>query len=302
MEGGKFGSNLFVLISGFFLVNNQNIDKRKIFKIIGIVTFYSISIYCLMTLLGLEKFSVSIGIKNLFPIIFEMNWFASTYLVLYILSPYLNKFVKTLDNEEYKKMLIILTILWSIIPTSTGYKMQSNALIWFIFLYLLAGYIRIFNEKFTKKSGHYLKVGILLYVFTFLTSIIIDIIGINNIKLANKNIHFFDMQSIFLLLSSIYILIYTSKVKEKSYNIINVISSATFGIYLIHDNRYIRNMTWNKILCLYKYQTNYKLVLYCIGSIFCIFLFSLLIELIRKKIEAFCKYKINFSKEKRENE
>ena len=43
--GGKIGVNIFVLISGYFLINTERIKINKIFKLWGQMLFYSLLIY-----------------------------------------------------------------------------------------------------------------------------------------------------------------------------------------------------------------------------------------------------------------
>ena len=69
--GGKIGVNIFVLISGYFLINAEKIKIKKILKLWGQIIFYSLLIYAIFTIFGLNKFEMRIFIKNLFPIINE---------------------------------------------------------------------------------------------------------------------------------------------------------------------------------------------------------------------------------------
>ena len=80
---------------------------------------------------------------------------------------------------------------------------------------------------------------------------------------------------------SYFCLFETFKIKSK---IINGISSLTIGIYLIHDNHFIREniYKWFKIDNGIIYS--YKFILYAIGITVIIFIISAFIEFIRKTI------------------
>lgn len=157
--GGKIGVDLFVLISGYFLVNsNGNVfNFRRILKFMGQVFFYSISIYVVFGICGLSDIGIKSLIKALFPITFSSWWFASTYFVLYLLHPFLNKLLHCLNKKNYQYLLVMLVVCWSIIPTFTMSQFQGNSLLWFMTLYAIAGYVKIygFNNKFNSK--HYWK-------------------------------------------------------------------------------------------------------------------------------------------------
>lgn len=159
--GGQIGVDIFVLISGYFLINNKEslFYFSKILKVWGQVFFYSITIYAVFCFCGISDFEVKSLIKALLPITSSSWWFASTYFVLYLIHPFLNKLLHCLDKKNYQSLLVMLVVCWSIIPTFTGQQFQRNYLLWFITLYAIAGYARNygFNDKLTSK--HYLAWG-----------------------------------------------------------------------------------------------------------------------------------------------
>ena len=85
--GGKIGVDIFILISGYFLINSNGsvFNFKRILKFWGQVFFYSIGIYIVFCAVGVSDFGIKSLIKSLFPITFSSWWFASTYFVLYII-------------------------------------------------------------------------------------------------------------------------------------------------------------------------------------------------------------------------
>ena len=78
----------------------------------------------------------------------------TAYVVVFLLSPYINLLVCKLEQEQYWKLLIILYVVWCIIPfftlrQSTG--MFWNQLIWFFVMYLTGAFIRTYQAKFSRK-------------------------------------------------------------------------------------------------------------------------------------------------------
>ena len=87
--------------------------------------------------------------------------------------------------------------------------------------------------------------------------------------------------------------------KERKNKIINLIASSTFGVYLIHDNPYIRNYIWKELFKVSSYINSPYLFLYSILITFSIFIVCTLIDLIRYLISILLGElfnKINFSK------
>ena len=73
---------------------------------------------------------------------------------------------------------------------------------------------------------------------------------------------------------------------------INLISSTTFGIYLIHDDNYIRTFIWQILFKNFQYQTSIWLIPYSIGICLLVFIICSIIDLIR--IKCLEKYYMKF--------
>ena len=114
----------------------------------------------------------------LFPVTFGEYWFVTCYLLLFILSPFLNILVKNLKKEDYKKLLMILTIVFVFLKffipeTFTFDKTSGYGIIWFIILYLFSGYIRLHYVSNINKYV-YLLGWFICSVFTFGIKIILE--------------------------------------------------------------------------------------------------------------------------------
>ena len=279
--GGTIGINLFVLISGYFLIKSQNIKIDKIIKFWLQIFIYSIVLYGIFTTIGFYQFSIKELVKHLLPITFGEWWFASTYFVLYILSPFLNKLLLSLSKKDYKLFILILTIFWSVIPTLTGQKFLSDNLLWFIYLYSLSGYLRLhYNFRYNAKK--YLLYSLSITLLTFLTVIIFDIIGMKYKIFAEHSTYFYDKQRIPILVLSVLLFLGFSKIDLQYNKLINIISSTTFGIYLIHDNSYVRNFLWISFFKDSSHEQDKFLIPYSISVILLVFIVCSFIEFIRQ--------------------
>lgn len=279
--GGKIGVNIFVLISGFFLVKAQRIRLNKVLKFWFQVFTYSIILYLIFIFLGIIQFDSLELIKRIFPIIFSRWWFASTYFVLYILSPYFNCLLNSFNKNQYQAFLLLLTVIWSIIPTLTTMPFQSNALIWFFYLYALSGYIRLHYPLENIDVKRYIVFILFLLSLTFLTAVIFDYIGLVIPSFAQHSTYFFEMQKLPIVLISILIFLLFLKIDIGSQKIINVVSSATFGVYLIHDNTFVRDFLWITFFKNASFAQSIYLIPYSILVIILVYSVCTLIELMR---------------------
>ena len=102
--GGKIGVNIFVLISGYFLITAEKLKTQKVLKFILQVLTYSVLIFGCFAIFGSESLGIKSVIKSLFPLVHSIWWFASAYFVLYLLSPYLNRLLNSLDKKTYLRL------------------------------------------------------------------------------------------------------------------------------------------------------------------------------------------------------
>ena len=107
---GNFGVNLFVLISGYFLINSK-FKFKKLLKLTTEVFFYSVTLYIVCIFLKITTFSIEEFKKVIFPISYNMYWFATTYIGLYLLSPFINKLLNNISRTEHKNLIYLLIIL-----------------------------------------------------------------------------------------------------------------------------------------------------------------------------------------------
>ena len=284
--GGNFGVNVFVLISGYFLILDDSgvVNLKKVLKLWGQVFFYSVLIYIVFGLLGVSEFSFLGLVKTIFPITHEEWWFASTYVVLYLLHPFLNMLLNHIDKKTFQNLLVLLIIIWCIIPSFSFSEYQSNNLLWFITLYSIAAYIRLFDLNPIFELKHYVRLCILFSALRYLTGIVLIIIGT---KLAFATAHalaFYRMQSVLTLLSALSMFMVFKNINMSYSWWINVIASGTFGVYLIHDHRIIREFLWIKLFNVASYQNTVLLIPYSIGVVFLIYLTCTLIDLLRQVV------------------
>lgn len=104
-SGGKLGVNVFVLISGYFLINDKCVfvNLRKVLKLLGQLPVYSVVIFSIFA--ACSKATVDYGAitKVLFPVTHETWWFASTYFVLFLLHPFFNVGLRALKKAHIKQ-------------------------------------------------------------------------------------------------------------------------------------------------------------------------------------------------------
>ena len=280
--GGSLGNDIFVLISGYFLIESKGIKFRRLFNLWLRIFLYSVIIFCLFVFSGLVDFSRETALKCLFPITREHWWFASTYFVLYIIHPYLNILLHSLNREDYKKFLMTIFFCWSIVATFTASHFAGNALINFMCIYALAGYVKLWANDFGNKK--YVLYSILFIFINFASVIFLDVIGQKFSFVGDNATYFCGMMRPFTLMASFCFFISFKHLDVKYNKVINVIASATFGVYLLHENAFSKYFLWHIIFKIPSFQNSPYLIPYSIAAILLVYVSCTLIELLRSKI------------------
>jgi surface polysaccharide O-acyltransferase-like enzyme len=275
--GGKLGVNCFVLITGYFMINSK-FNIKNLLKITGQVFFYSVIIMILFKLFGLSKIGIKTVIKSIFPVIFSTYWFVTSYVVLYILTPYLNKFINVLNHKEYKQLIILLTVLLSAIPTFTTSSLGIGSVPWFVFLYLIASYLKKYPHNYFDKKLFFFWMFVFGYLSIFLSVIVFNILGLKISVFSSHATYFRNMTTLPMLFCSVSLFLYFKNIEIGSNKIINKIASTTFGIYLIHDNGLMRRYLWDNIAQNNSYLYSSWLFLHALVTITLVFIVCMVID------------------------
>lgn len=310
---GELGVNLFILITGYFQVKG-NFSLKKLIKIILEVNFYYILSMFINNLLFGLPFTFLESKRSLFlmffSVIFNRYWFITAYVLLYILSPFINMFMKKLAKKDLKKFILTILILWCIIPTFFGFLSNTsesllfyNRFIWLLIVYIIGAYIRLYSlELFKSKRNIYIS-NIITTLIMLLSIVVIWKFKMFFAKVGTTELaYFWHPNTIPMLLLSVGIFEMFANFKIKNNKFINLMASTTLGIYVLHDG-ILQNYLWN---VLFKtnasLNTNYFLV-HIILATFIIFIAGSIIDLLRQLLEKITVNKLLNSKlyEKVEN-
>ncbi len=119
---------------------------KKVSEIIWRTYFYKITISLIFTICGYEEFSIIRIIKLLFPFTHIEDVFTDCYMVFYLVIPFINRLIRNLNESMYIKLVVLLLTIYtgcSII----GFNIRMNYFSWFIVVYIIAAYIRIYPKQ-----------------------------------------------------------------------------------------------------------------------------------------------------------
>lgn len=274
---GKVGVNIFVIISGYFLSETNELKIRKIIKTYIKLWLYSMLLFSGCILCGQESFSFVKAFKHFFPLTYNEWWFMSSYFPLLLLSPFFNIIVMQLNKKSYIVMLSILIILFSVITSILPVSWENNNLIWFSALYFVGAFIRKFRIDEHKPRLPAGCKAFIVAALTFFVCVILDFASNKITALAKYSTYLFGMNKIPMLLLSVFIFIAFVRAKIESNLLINTVASNVFGIYLIHDNEHVRFL-WRIILNEQHISKDFIFALYSVLLVFLVFAFCCLLD------------------------
>lgn len=151
--------NVYVLISGYFLVETKFRIKRLITLVLQIL-FYSCLIPVILVLTGrlapgeITLYSIW---QYIFPINMKQYWFMSAYVLMFLFTPLLNAAVHAVKKEQLQTVILLLLLVESlpktVIPARLALDSEGYDALWFIVVYLTAAYIRLYGISFLEKGN-----------------------------------------------------------------------------------------------------------------------------------------------------
>ena len=233
--------NVFILISGYFSISFK---LPRILKLGQLTWFYSVTLLILTISYGWHSINYY-DFTFFVPIFSKKYWFITIYIILYILSPCLNKLALSISKNNFKSVLIIgffIIYVWHTLSfilnfsrpiDDAGYGIPN-----FIYLYLLGRYIKLHGNVYTIKQNFlflFFIIGISLFIFQLTYSIIL---GFSFTALFSYN-------TIFVFLESVALFIFFTKLNIGYNSFINKWAKYCLAVYVIHEHPIFKNLIYD---------------------------------------------------------
>lgn len=284
--GGRVGVWIFVMISGYFLVN-KTFKFRKMVKLMGECLFYNILVVLFIFLFGIRVLNHHEIIQACLPF-GTYNWFASCYIVFYMFFPFVNVFLHKISRQQHLLFLLIGLVVWFLIPTFANtvtlwIPTWGSQIVIFTYAYSFWAYIRFYyadrliSPKYLAKCffsllGTYLIIGCSIYCLS------------KSFHFLNQDPLYLSYDSIFTILFSMILFLLFKNIHMNHHHLINLVAKTTFGIYLLHDNELINEYLWQNILHIPAVYGSTYMVLKTLSIGVAIFIVGMVIDLIRIKL------------------
>ncbi len=284
---GNVGVGIFFLITGYFSQDKRRKTVSK--KIIADVIFYSLVHVVLIIAIGriemLRSFidfkwdtsTVKILLRTLLtPVTGENWWFVTTYIYLLIfVAPILDKINERMDGD--RELLLIGCVLFAALISdflsTPGMRILQGS-----GYYLIGKYIR--NRypgtgKSRMKMNRYAGCAALFVIHSILMYIIYNSGSAGLYMAAYTGVTVVICP---LLVGMIFTIVVNGEILRGGGKYIYTLAETSFGIYLLHEAVYVRELLWDGIIPMKKFWRSGYYLFYSVLTILGIYIGCFLIS------------------------
>lgn len=285
-------ANCYVLISGYFLVEAEWKFKKLLTLVLQILCYsLLIPVVCLLFGIGdVAGWSVYEWIFAVLPLQMDHYWFATSYVLMFMLVPVLALGVKQLSQKQLQITIGILLFYYCVIKSLSPILLSTDNygydLGWFICLFLIAAYIRLYGIPFFEGKTK----SLLIYVICALGIFGISATAGFICRKTGALKYYMDMPycyNYFLtLIGALALFCFFKQLNLKEGAVTTLICNIapyTFGIYLLHENLAIRNL-WPTWIGVEAVKDSLLFVPQMLFAVIAVFAFGIIVDFVRKKI------------------
>lgn len=288
--------NCYALVSGYLMLGKE-IKPSRITELWFEVFFYSVSISAIMMIVYRDLFSARNIVYAITPIISNQYWYMTSYFMMYLFVPMMNKFADAANKKVFTATIVVILVLTtgSLMIKQDGFRLNDGySPIWLMIMYLVGAYMKKFNVGAKMKKW----LALLLYVISSLCSFILCVFSNKLLKIMLGNdISYLSYTSPFVVLSAIFLFIFFSKLKfgKKTEKLINYITPAALGVYLIHTHPLVFNKLMKDIAMPLVNHGTAAMIFGSVAMALAVFIICIVIDLLRIqlfrliRINALCK-------------
>ena len=281
--------NCYVLLSGYFLVESAWKPERVV-SLVAQILFYSVLIPIVLICVGVISagdLSVYDWLNYVLPIETEHYWFATAYLIMYLFAPLLAAGVKAVEKRTLEIIIGIMVLFFSVwkslLPASLATDRYGYDYGWFLCLFLIAAYIRLYGlpklEKKRNAAFLYVVMSLGIFLLTILSGILAEVLA--------PFAYYMDMPDtynhILCLLGSVGFFMLFKDMRPWEGRVAAVIRWAapyTFGVYLLHEHILVR-YRWMRWLRVEAVWGSWKFIPHMVGCVLIVYVVGTAVDCAR---------------------
>ena len=262
----NMGVTCFILISGYFGIR---FDFKKLIRLDLMIIFFTV-----FGTIAVGNFGIKALIRSCIPVISRYYWFISCYFFLCFLAPFLNQIPEKMSKDNFRKLLAVLLLLFSVIPTFGFFEIMQDGgkgLVHMVVIYLLGRYLALYHNR--SHNTHRLFLGLLLCIgFIFLAD--------SSLTFLRGKLYttFCRDCSIFIIFGSVMVLLLFREIHFHS-RFINRAAGNVLAIYVLDGTVQTFLLKW---IDLKPYAGSWFLIFPAVGYVLAIMVIACLLNEVRK--------------------
>lgn len=244
---GKLGVVCFFLISAWFLSQGEQTlrsNLRRVWLMERELLFWSIAIYVYVKLVSPQLVPAGFKWQAVQPLTLRMWWYATFYAVFLVLLPFVQIGLKALGRKRHRDVCLVAAVMvlgFDGLHYRTSLMLGTETI--FILLYAMIAYYRWYMKPLSAWVG-----AALVAVSSFVVlaaAVIFGWGGVSDSKLAVYQLYLTGQWKTPVIAAAFGLLLLFSRVHFYS-RAVNLVASATFGVYLIHEQPFVRQLLWQR--------------------------------------------------------
>lgn len=238
---GQLGVALFVIISSWFLCDKKggtHIEKAA--RIYLQALFVSVAIFIFVKAAGFIPLRAKDFAKTLLTPAYSGYWFVRTYILFYLIIPFLQEYLLKAEEKDVRNLFIILTIFIGamnfLIPSVA---MEFGNVGGFAYIFVAVFFLKKHERNFLEKHCIPIFVSLLILMWSGMISARLfgRTMGLADETIKKLLIRIFATRHIFLLAFAMsFFYIFKNHVKIGRSKAINAVAGTTLGVYIFHEN------------------------------------------------------------------
>lgn len=282
--GGKIGCFIFVILTGYFsTISIKSITMQGI-KAWLAASFYGLTLAVIFKAMG-EQIGIKEIIKGTLPISGGGYWFLTAYLGMLFCAPSVTYMIDVFNTEQLKTVGTLSIIVNILIPTvCVRINPFSNTVMLFCLYYAVGVLIRR-KMIMTDVRKPFLKAMCIIIVVYFI-QMVLCIWGRKYPAIYNSRNWLSGNNSLFIMIATVFIFVACTRMKKITNRTINTLAAPAFGVYLLHDNVWVRDLLWSQCFSMnfIEKQNSVSLFVELVGIAIVLYMICATIEVIREKL------------------
>lgn len=242
MSYGKWGVDVFVLVSAYFLSTRSSAPIRQVVRLYVQVWTTSVLVLASVLLVGLAPVGGKAVIKSIAPIVGGNYWFATTFIVLLLFSPALNVFLRAASQRLHLATIVLMLLLWGVVQLLPGSPLDYSEILLFVELYFIANYIRRYVP--VRSVRPWLAASLVLLTVIGIAGAAIQATTMWRPGNADLVIALASDSSPLTIAAAACAFCAARAAAPQTSRAINSVAGMSFGVYLFHQNPLVVDHIW----------------------------------------------------------